>query len=178
MVTTASDAPAICCRGLRERNGKTLEALLASRMSDGAIFAGKVVATLLLGYAATMLTAAVRLLGLNLHGGLGGGWHWTVLATAEGRIIVFVLPLCVDAYLAVVGSFVALRAGDQRAAYLVTMLAIAVVVAVFALGWIPIHVTVPWLLSAAAIWALGDVVLIAVGVRFFRRERLVLYLQG
>lgn len=179
-IVVAQTAPDLV---LRERNGHTLEYLLASRLSDGAIFGGKVIAAGVMGVVAAWLTVVLQLVSLNLRGGGGvggggaGGWAWLYLATAQGRLLVLLGPVLLAAYLATVGTFVALRVGDQRAAYMVTMLCVGVLVVPFLLEWITPHLTLGWMTGAALAFVLLDLVLVAVGIALFRRERLVLYLQ-
>lgn len=171
VIVVAQTAPDLV---LRERSGHTLETLLASRLPDGAIFAGKVLTASLLGYAAAMLTMVVQIGG---EAARAGGWSWAYLAVPQGRWLAFGVTAVLAVYLSTVGSFVALRVGDQRTAYMVTMLGIGVLAVPFLLHLAPLAFTAAWLRDAIGVMALVDVVLAAVGVRLFQRERLILYLQ-
>ena len=180
-IVVAQTAPDLV---LRERTGHSLEYLLASRLSDGAIFGGKVITAAVMGCVAALLTVALQIVSLNLHGGGGtvgaataGGIQWLYLASPQGRLLAFLGPVLLAAYLATVGTFVALRVGDQRAAYMVTMLSVGVLVLPFVLKLITPHVTLGWMEGAALVFAVLDLILVGLGIGLFRRERLVLYLQ-
>jgi len=80
-------------------------------------------------------------------------------------------------YASVVGTFVALRIGDQRSAYLLTVLSIGVILLPLILGWIQIETTTAWFADAALVFAGIVVALAAIGVLLFKRELLVLNLQ-
>jgi len=172
LLVVANTAPDLV---LHERVGRTLDYLLTTRLPDWAIFGGKVLTATCVGYAAAVVAIALQLL---FTAALGGhGWTWLYLAVPAGRILTLALPAVLSLYLSVVGTFVALRVGDQRSAYLVTVLAIGVVLAPLLLGWIPVQFTPAWLVKAAAAWAVLALALAAAGLRLFRRQMLVLYLQ-
>jgi ABC-type Na+ efflux pump permease subunit len=160
---------------LHERVGHTLDYLLATRLPDSAIFGAKVLAAAAVGYVAAILSIGVQLAVIALRS--GNGWQWLFLSLPEGRIIAFGMTVGLTIYVAVVGTFVALRVGEQRAAYMVTLFSVGVLIIPLALGWIPVTLTAAWLTHAAVVLFLFSVVLGLVGLRLFRREMLVLYLQ-
>jgi ABC-type Na+ efflux pump permease subunit len=172
VVVVAQAAPDLV---LRERTSRTLEYLLATRLPDGAILGGKVLVAAVVGCASGLLNAAVQLVTHHLRA--GGPWSWAWLAWPEGRLIALVLTPEIALYLAVVGTFVALRVGDQRAAYMVTMLSLGVLALPLLLQLVPFRFTVSWLWSAAGTLAAVVAVLLGLAVRLFRRDRIVLYLQ-
>ncbi len=172
VIVVAQSAPDLV---LHERSGRTLEYLLATRLSDSAIFAGKVLVASVLGYTSTLLTAAVQLLATNLQH--HGAWTWSYLALPQGRLLILGASAALCVYLATVGTFVALRVGDQRAAYMVTMLSLAVLAAPLLLNLVHLHFTMSWLERAVALLGGLAIVLVALGVRLFKRELLVLSLQ-
>jgi MFS family permease len=160
---------------LHERIGRTLDYLLATRMPDGAIFGGKVLVAAAAGYTAALVATALQLLiGAVLS---GHGWSWLYLSDPIGRILVFAMPVPLTLYLAVIGTYVALRVSDQRAAYMATMVSLGVIAAPFLLGWLAVGSTPGWFLTAAGGLTLASLVLGAVGIALFRREMLVLSLQ-
>ena len=175
-IVVAQTAPDLV---LHERSGHTLEYLLATRLPDAAIFLGKVLLSAAVGYGTALLTLAVQMLAVNVlhHGGAATGWQWGVLASPLGRVLALAGPAALDIYIATVGTFVALRAGDQRAAYMVTMLCVGILVLPFVFGLLPVHATTAWAARTVAELAGLAIVLVAVGIALFRRERLVLYLQ-
>lgn len=159
---------------LRERTSHTLETLLASRLPDEAIFGGKVAAAVLTGLAAALVTMAVQIAALDTSGRASG---LVYLATPVGRLLYLGAPLLLAAYLAPVAVFVALRVSDQRSAYMLTMASVTVLLLPFILHLVHLTFSLSWLGSAAAVLAVVDAVLIVAGGHFFRRERLILYLQ-
>lgn len=173
VVVAAQAAPDLV---LRERAGRTLETLLASRLSDAAIFGGKVTMAVALGWSAALLTAAVQLVALNLRAS-GAPWQWSYLLLTQGREALFfgVPLLCI--YLGTVGSFVAMRVGDQRPAYTVTMLSAGLLVLPVALHLVAFRFTPAGVGEAIGALAVVDLLLVALAVRFFRRSQLILYLQ-
>ncbi len=175
-IVVAQTAPDLV---LHERTGHTLEYLLATRLPDAAIFVGKVLVAAAVGYGTALLTVVVQVLAANLlrHGGAGAGWQWGSLASPVGRVLALGGPAALDLYIATVGTFVALRAGDQRAAYMVTMLCVGILVLPFVFGLLPVHGTTAWAGQTVAELAGLALVLVAIGIALFRRERLVLYLQ-
>ena len=170
VVVVAQTAPDLV---IRERAGHTLESLLASRLPDAAIFAGKALTAALMGYAASLLTLAVQLMGaaVRLH-----TLRLLYLASPTGRWLALAAPLVIAAYMASVGTFVALRILDQWSAYMITVMSLGAIILPFALHWISLDVAAPWLRGAVAVLGGVELVLLALGGRLFRRELLVLFL--
>ncbi|NMP21687.1 hypothetical protein [Sulfobacillus harzensis] len=160
---------------LHERVGHTLDYLLTTRLPEWAIFGAKVLISSLVGYVAAILSMGVQLLVAAALS--GNGLHWLFLATGTGRLIALAFSAGLALYTSIVGTFVALRVGDQRAAYLVTMLSVAILLVPFFLGWLHVHLTLAWLSHAAIIFGIFTVALGIVGLKAFRRHMLVLYLQ-
>jgi ABC-type Na+ efflux pump permease subunit len=171
-IVVANTAPDLV---LHERVGRTLDYLIATRLSDASIFAGKVLVAAAVGYVAALVATGIQLLFSGLVS--GQGWTWLYLASPIGRILALGVPAALALYIAVIGTFVALRVGDQRSAYLVTMLSLGVIVVPLILGWIPIQLTTAWFGHAALIFGGVAIVLGIVGRLLFRRDMLVLYLQ-
>jgi hypothetical protein len=171
-ITVANTAPDLV---LHERVGRTLDYLLATRLPDQAIFGGKVLVAAAAGYAAALAAIVVQLVVTRLIS--GGGWNWLYLGIPAGRILALAMPAALCLYVSVIGTFVALRVGDQRSAYMVTILSLGVVALPFILGWLHISITTAWFGHAALIFGAVAIALGVLGVLLFRRERLVLYLQ-
>jgi len=160
---------------LHERVGHTLDYLLTTRLSNHAIFGAKVLVSSTVGYVAAMFAVAIQLVVAGLIG--GSGWHWLYLALPIGRVTVFGITAALSLYVAVVGTFVALRVGDQRAAYMVSIFAVGLLVVPFLTGWLHISLTIEWVTQAAIIFGAFAIALGLVGVSLFRRDMLVLYLR-
>ncbi len=171
-IVVANTAPDLV---LHERVGRTLDYLLATRLPDSAIFGGKVVVAAGIGYIAALVATILQLVFAALLS--GHGWNWLYLVNPAGRILAFGMPAALALYVAVIGTFVALRIGDQRSAYLVTILSIGILLVPFFLGWVHIGATTAWFAHATEVFGLIAIVLGVVGVLMFRREMLVLYLQ-
>ena len=172
VIVVAQTAPDLV---LHERVGHTLDYLLTTRLPDEAIFGAKLVVAAASGYAAALLAVAVQLVLTALVG--HSGWSWLFLALPLGRVAVFGITAGLAVYLAVVGTFVALRIGEQRTAYMATMLSVGVIIAPFALGWLTLTLTTTWVSQAALVFGAVAVVLALLGLGLLRRERVVLYLQ-
>lgn len=161
---------------LRERSGKTLEYLLSTRLKDSAIFGSKIILTALAGYFSGLAAMVVQIVLTNLlrqH----GTWTWLYLATPQGRLLGLLVVPVIATYLASMGTFVALRVGEQRTAYLVTLLSLFVIALPFLLHIVHLHATMPWLWQALCVLTLSVAIVVGLGFRLFRREMLVLYLQ-
>lgn len=172
VIVVANTAPDLV---LHERVGHTLDYLLTTRLSDRAIFGGKVVTAFLVGYAAAMLAVGVQLLAVAILS--RNGLHWLYLAVPSARIIVFGVTAGASLYVAVVGTFVALRVGEQRAAYMVTILSVGLLAVPFIVGWIHLSLTTQGIGRDAEWLAIIALALNVIGLRLFRRDMLVLYLQ-
>ncbi len=95
-----------------ERERHTLETLLASRLSDRAILAGKVGAVVLYGWGLTIASLIVGLISVNLK--VGGG---EILLYPTGRAAAtFVLTFLFSIFGAGIGVLVSLRASTVRQA--------------------------------------------------------------
>ena len=160
---------------LHERVGHTLDYLLTTRLSDRVIFGAKVATAFLVGYVAAMLTIGVQLIVVALLG--RHGFQWLYLALPGGRIIAFGITAGLSLYVAVIGTFVALRVGEQRAAYVVTLLSVGLLMVPFIAGWLHGSLTTAWIGHAAMGLGAIAAVLGVIGSRLFRRDMLVLYLQ-
>jgi ABC-2 type transport system permease protein len=166
-----------------ERERHTLEALLATRLSDRAILFGKLLAALFYGFVLTWAILLVSLVTVNV-------------AFGQGELLIFPLPLSLAALsfsilisglAASIGVLVSLRAGSVRQAQQMMSIGMFVLFIPFMLiQFIPANLlqslgetlkrTDP---ALAAIWVTGgllilDVVLIAIGMRLFQRSKLIL----
>jgi hypothetical protein len=172
VVVVAQSAPDLV---LHERSGRTLDYLLATRLPDAAIFGAKVFTAAAVGYVSGLAAVGVQLVVSTARD--GHGWQWLYLADPIGRVVAFGLTAVLVLYVAVVGTFVALRVGEQRAAYMVTVLSLGVPILPVVLGWIRPSLTASWIGHATLVFGVVALALGAFGLRLFRREMLALYLQ-
>lgn len=171
-IVVAQTAPDLV---LHERVGHTLDYLLTTRLPDWAIFGAKVLVASAIGYLGALLATAIQLVATLVLS--GSGWNWLFLALPQGRIADLALTADLSLYVAVVGTFVALRVGEQRAAYMVTIFFVGLLVVPFLVGWLHLSLTVTWMVHIALWFAAIAIALGIVGLLSFRREMLVLYLQ-
>ena len=168
-----------------ERERHTLESLLATRLSDRAILAGKILVAVGYGWGLVLVRAVVAVVAVNLsapHGGGFVGYAPTVLFGGLG------LGLLVALFMSSLGVLVSLRAATVKQAQQVLAIAVAFV-AVLALAGgalLPDAWRAPLLrffvtagearvlLVVASILAAVDVALLAACDLRFRRARLIL----
>ncbi len=161
---------------LHERIGRSLDYLLATRLPDWAIYGGKVLTSALFAYLAGLLALAVQLVVSALMDN-GRGWQWLYFGQADTRTVALRVMAGLALYVSVLGTFVAFRVGDQRTAYMVSLVGVVVLILPLALNWIPVHFTAEWMGRAALVFDLFSVAVAFAGLLFFRRQMLVLYLQ-
>lgn len=172
VIVVAQTAPDLV---LHERIGHTLDYLLTTRLSDRAIFGAKVLVAFAVGYIAALLALVIQLVAAAFLGGTG--WQWLFLASPVGRVVAFGITAELLLYVAVIGTYVALRIGEQRAAYMATIFAVLLLTVPFLAGWLPFSFTMQWVTRTAIIFGVLVIVLGFLGLRLFRRDMLVLYLQ-
>lgn len=160
---------------LHERVGRTMDYLLATRVRTASLFGAKIVLAAAVGYVSALVNVFVQLFALHLS--QGGPWHWLYLGTEQGRIVAFLGTAVLALYVSVVATFVGLRAGDQRAASMLTLPAVVVPALPFFLGVVTARWTPGFLGGATAVVGILAIVLAAIGLSVFRRERIALYLQ-
>ncbi len=171
-----------------ERERKTLETLLATRLPDWAIFLGKVAASVAYSWGLSLVAALVGMITVNLSSP-GQGLYLYPLPTA----IIIVFGGLLTALLAVgIGVFISLRAKSVRAAQQAFGLVFLVIVLGLSYGLpallngmsetqkVALDQTLtntgvgPWIALLLLGLALIDAVLMAVAIRRFERTRLIL----
>jgi len=179
-----------------ERERKTLETLLATRLPDSSIYLGKILAVCGYAWGVTQLIVVASLVALNLTGGAegAGGGH------AAGGLFLYAPPVWVAALLGSaasallmtgIGTFISLRSATVRAAHQALMLPLFVLVfgGSFALGalwralpddtraslarWAAGVGPLEAILGLVALLLVVDALLLRLGVRRFRRGRLI-----
>lgn len=187
-----------------ERERKTLETLLATRLPDSSIYLGKILAVCTYAWAVTQLILIASLVALNIAGPSAGASAAVRsamnLAEETGGWFVYPGPVWVGALagsyasallISGIGTFISLRSETVRAAHQAMMLPLFVLIfgGSFGLGalWraLPVETQV-----SLARWASGvspmeaivgivttlllvDVFLLRLGVRRFRRSKLI-----
>jgi len=174
-----------------ERERKTLETLLATRLPDSSIYLGKILAVCTYAWAVTQLILLASLIALNLAGGA---------ASESGRWFVYQTPVWVGAlagsfasalFISGIGTFISLRSETVRSAHQAMMLPLFVLIfgGSFGLGalWRALPVDTQ---ASIAMWSSGisgleailgivtmlllvDLFLLRLGVRRFRRAKLI-----
>ncbi|MGE5484080.1 MAG: ABC transporter permease [Ignavibacteriales bacterium] len=168
-----------------ERDRKTLETLLATRLPDRSIYAGKMLAAVTYAWTMTVLVSAVSIVVINVAG--------TPYLPSPGGILARVVAAALAAALvANIGVYISLRAKTVREAQqtLSLVFVLAPISLTFilpaAIRYMPpelrsglLHIlesTNPSVVGAVFMAALAalDVVLVTTGIRRFRRSRLIL----
>lgn len=166
-----------------ERERRTLETLLATRLPDGAILAGKVAAAVGWVWAATLLCLPLGLLTVNVVHVEGG----LLLYSPQAAAGIAVLALLAALLGAGIGALVSLGATSVRHAQQTLTIAVLVLffLPVLALRILPDAWVEPlvWILvegstGSLALWAatvlgLLDLGVLAIAARRFRRDRLI-----
>lgn len=183
-----------------ERERKTLETLLATRLPDSSIYLGKILAVCTYAWAVTQLILLASLVALNLSGA-GAEPAGTTAAGAEtGGLFLYPAAVWVasltGSYAAAllisgIGTFISLRSETVRAAHQAMMLPLFVLIfgGSFGLGalWraLPLETQMSlarWasgvspmeaILGIVTILLLVDLFLLRLGVRRFRRSKLI-----
>ena len=177
-----------------ERERKTLETLLATRLPDSSIYLGKIIAVCTYAWAVTQLILLASLVALNVTGdgtgasAAGNGWFVYPSSVWVGSMAgSYASALLISG----IGTFISLRSETVRAAHQAMMLPLFVLIfgGSFGLGalWraLPTATQVSLMRWASGVSALEgilgvvtlllvvDVFLLRLGVRRFRRAKLI-----
>jgi ABC-2 type transport system permease protein len=177
-----------------ERERKTLETLLATRLPDSSIYLGKIIAVCAYAWAVTQLILLASLVALNVAG------NGTGASAAADRWFVYPSSVWVGTIagsyasallISGIGTFISLRSETVRAAHQAMMLPLFVLIfgGSFGLGalWRALPTTTQlslmrWasgvsalegILGAVTLLLVVDVFLLRLGVRRFRRAKLI-----
>jgi len=166
-----------------ERERHTLEALLATRLSDQAILFGKLLAALAYGFSLTWLVLLSSIVTLNIVYGREGLLFfpfWTTIGA-------LVFSILVSGLSGSIGVLVSLRAGSVRQAQQAMSIGMLVLFLPFMLiqfipkGWLEVagnllvHVEPIQIASGLAfVLVIAEVFLITIAKRLFQRSRLIL----
>jgi ABC-2 type transport system permease protein len=166
-----------------ERERHTLEALLATRLSDRAILFGKTLAAMLYGFILTWIIMLLSLVVVNVSAGHGELLLFPVSLGAGA--VIFSFLICGLA--ASLGVLVSLRAGSVRQAQqLMSAGMLVIFIPILLIQFLPrsLQVSVGNFLQQtdplqaavglALVLLLVDATLILIGMRLFRRSKLIL----
>jgi ABC-2 type transport system permease protein len=187
-----------------ERERKTLETLLATRLPDRSIYLGKILAVCTYAWALTLLIVLASLVALNLGdagtGGTAGPLQAELTTSSEGGLYVYAAPVWIAAvvgsfasalFIAGIGTFISLRSETVRAAHQAMMLPLFVLIFGGSFGIGALWRSLPdstradlleWasgisgleaMLGIVALLLVVDAFLLRLGVRRFRRARLI-----
>jgi len=170
--------PLIICSGLvadsfaGERERKTLESLLSTRLSDGAIFIGKILAVLGYTYLFLLVTLLASILGTNFYLYRSGRNTWFFYnALSCFSLLVFTIPVIL--FGTGVGIFFSLKCRDLRTAFQFSRMGWFLITLPFVTGWLSFKISWDFLIPAFYILSLLSGVLLYLGVRFFRRFKII-----
>ena len=171
-----------------ERERKTLETLLATRLPDWAIYLGKVATALIYSWLFVLLSMITSLVSLNLAGSSEGIYIFpslTILAGLFGAILT-------GGFVAGIGVFISLRASSVQQASQMLVMPMWALMMVIGFGLPALTRVLPdglrqeiiqWLagidlkllgVALVAVILIVDVALLSMGVRRFKRSRLIL----
>ncbi|MCL7926941.1 MAG: ABC transporter permease [marine benthic group bacterium] len=183
-----------------ERERGTLETLLATRLPDRSIYFGKILAVCGYAWAVTLLIILASLLALNFGADVSGRGGSPTAGNGESEFFVYpafvwvawgVGSIASGLLLASIGTFVSLRSKTVRGAHQAMMIPLFVVILGGSFGIPALFRSLPpstqerfteLLESMPAVsvvlWAVGglfviDLVLLGLGARLFRRDRLI-----
>jgi ABC-2 type transport system permease protein len=166
-----------------ERERHTLEALLATRLSDQAILFGKLLAAMAYGFILTWVIMLASIVTINVSSGGGGLLFYSPLIT----LAALVFSILISGLSASIGVLVSLRAGSARQAQQMMSAGMLVLFLPFMLIQ---YVPVTWLryleeiatttspvqiaLYLAMVLMVIEGILIAIAMRLFQRSKLIL----
>jgi ABC-2 type transport system permease protein len=166
-----------------ERERHTLEALLATRLSDESILFGKLLAAMAYGFILTWVIMLASIVTVNISSGGGG----LLFYSGQVTLAALVFSLLISGLSASIGVLVSLRAGSARQAQQMMSAGMLILFLPFMLiRFVP----VTWLrylegvatqtapIQIALYLALGlvvvEAILIAIAMRLFQRSKLIL----
>ena len=161
-----------CFAGERER--KTLETLLATRLDEKALFLGKSLSVFAFSYIQVLMVVLMGMATINAYWRIEAGGKGLFLYSPPALFALFGLSAAMVALATAIGVFVSLRAESVRAAQRITgvinlaiLLPLFFVLALLTLDWFSV-------MAGFGMVLLLTVLLSVLAIRSFRREQLVL----
>ena len=161
-----------CFAGERER--KTLETLLATRLDEKALFLGKSLSVFAFSYVQVLMVVLIGMATINAYWWIEAGGKGLFLYSPPAFFALFGLSAAMVALATEIGVFVSLRAESVRAAQRITgVISLAILLPLF---FVLALLTLDWLsvMAGFGIVLLLTVLLSILAIRSFRREQLVL----
>ena len=166
-----------------ERERHTLEALLATRLSDQSILFGKLVAAMAYGFILTWVIMLVSIVTVNVSSGRNGLLFYPLPTT----LAALVFSILISGLSASIGVLVSLRAGSARQAQQMMSAGMLVLFLPFMLiRFVPVewlgylegvarHISLIQIaIYVALVLVVIEAILIAIAMRLFQRSRLIL----
>jgi len=166
-----------------ERERHTLEALLATRLSDQSILFGKLVAAMAYGFILTWVIMLVSIVTVNVSSGRNGLLFYPLQTT----LAALVFSILISGLSASIGVLVSLRAGSARQAQQMMSAGMLVLFLPFMLiRFVPVewlgylegvarHISlIQMAIYVALVLVVIEAILIAIAMRLFQRSRLIL----
>jgi ABC-2 type transport system permease protein len=161
-----------CFAGERER--KTLETLLATRLDEKALFLGKSLSVFVFSYIQVLIVVLLGMVSINAYWRIEKGGEGIFLYSPPVLFALFGLSAAMVALATGIGVFVSLRAESVRTAQrimgtidLAMFLPMFFVLALITLDWVAV-------MAALGLVLLLTALLSVLAIRSFRREQLVL----
>jgi len=166
-----------------ERERHTLEALLATRLSDQSILFGKLLAAMAYGFILTWVIMLVSIVTVNVSSGRNGLLFYPLPTT----LAALVFSILISGLSASIGVLVSLRAGSARQAQQMMSAGMLVLFLPFMLiRFVPVewlgylegvarHISLIQIaIYVALVLVVIEAILIAIALRLFQRSRLIL----
>jgi len=170
--------PLLICSGLvadsfaGERERKTLESLLATRVPATALFAGKVLGIVVYTYVFLAVAILVSVIGANSYLWKIGRKEW-FFYNPESAFALFVFTIPVILAGTAVGVFFSLKCRDLRTAFQFSRMGWFILCLPMIFGWLTFQMSWGFLIPGFYILFLTDGILLAGGVRLFRRSKVI-----
>ncbi len=171
--------PLLICSGLvadsfaGERERKTLESLLSTRISNTALFTGKVLAIFIYTYVFLFVMILVSVIGVNYYLWKAERGRWFFFNNLSVfSLFVFTIPVILAGI--AVGVFFSLRCRDLRTAFQFSRMGWFVVCLPLIFGWVSFQISWDFLIPGFYILFIMDGLLLIAGVRLFHRSKVII----
>jgi len=170
--------PLLICSGLvadsfeGERERKTLESLLSTRISNTALFTGKVLAIFIYTYLFLIVMILASVFGANYYvwkAEMGRWFFFNKLSIFA--LFVFTIPVILAGI--AVGVFFSLKCRDLRTAFQFSRMGWFILCLPFIFGWLTFQISWDFLIPGFYVLFIMDGLLLAGGARLFHRSKVI-----